>query len=237
MNSLQGKSAYVSGAGKGIGRAIVLALLKEGVNVTGLTRTASDLESIADSSKSNPGKFLGITGDIADEKTVEKSIEQTVKAFGRLDFLINNAGIGIIKPIQDMSIKDWDDTMNINMRGTFLATHFSLPHMMEAKDGTIINIASIAGKRGFAGGAAYSASKFAMLGFTEALMLDIRQYNIRVLSICPGSVATHFHTGEAMNKEKGHVLTPEDCAETVLYALRLPQSATAHQIELRITNP
>ena len=237
MNNLQGKSAYVSGAGKGIGRAIVLALLKEGVNVTGITRTSSDLDTIAESAQSFPGEFLGISGDIADEDTVEKSIDQTVQKFGVLDFLINNAGIGIIKPVQEMSIKDWDDTMNINMRGTFLATHFALPFMMKAKDGSIVNIASIAGKRSFAGGAAYSASKFAMMGFTEALMLDIRKYNIRVLSICPGSVATHFHTGEAMNKEKGTVLTSEDCAETVLYALRLPQSATAHQIELRITNP
>jgi 3-oxoacyl-[acyl-carrier protein] reductase len=234
---LEGKSAYVSGAGKGIGRAIVMALLKEGVNVTGLTRTVSDLNSLEEASQSLSGEFLNFPGDISDEATVEKSINQTVEKFGRLDFLINNAGIGIIKPVQELSIQDWDDTMNINLRGTFLATHFALPHMMKATGGSIINIASIAGKRGFAGGGAYSASKHAMLGFTESLMLDIRKYNIRVLSICPGSVATHFHLGDAMNKEEGKVLTSEDCAETVLYALRLPQSATAHQIELRITNP
>lgn len=237
MNKLQGKSAYVSGAGKGIGRAIVLALLQEGVNVTGITRTASDLDSLEESSKSFGGEFLNFPGDISDEETVEKSINQTIQKFGGLDYLINNAGIGIIKPMEEMSIKDWDDTMNINMRGTFLATHFALPHMMKVTGGTIINIASIAGKRGFAGGTAYSASKFAMMGFTESLMLDIRKYDIRVLSICPGSVATHFHTGAAMDKEKGKVLTPEDCAESVLYALRLPQSAAAVQIELRITNP
>ena len=237
MNELHGKTAFVSGASRGIGRAIVMALTEEGVNVTGTARTKTDLDSLAEESSKNKGKFLGIAGDISSESDVKEGIRKTVDRFGGLDILVNNAGIGIFKPVQEMSVDDWDMTMNTNIRGTFLATRFSLPHMIKKNAGTIINISSIAGKRGFATGAAYCASKFAMIGFSQSLMLDVRQHNIRVITICPGSVATHFHTGAAMDKEEGHVLTSKDCADTVLYALRLPQSAMAHEIELRITNP
>ena len=237
MNTLQGSCAFVTGAGKGIGRAITLALLKEGVNVTGISRTRTDLESLSKESGSLSGEFKAIPGDISNEHVIKESIEEAVNYFSRLDHLINNAGIGIMKPVQEMSVEEWDLTMNINTRGAFLATRFALPYMIRNNSGTIINIASIARKRAFAGGAAYCASKFAMMGFSEALMFDVRKYNIRVITICPGTVATKFHTGEALKKDKDRVLTPEDCAETVVYALKLLQSAAAHEIELRITNP
>ena len=175
MGKLQGACAIVTGAGKGIGRAITIALLHEGINVCGISRTKPDLESLAQETEGLPGEFQSFPGDISDEQVVKESVDRTVEVFGRLDYLINNAGIGIFKPVHEMSVEEWDRTMKVNIRGAFLAAHYALPHMIRRNTGTIVNIASIAGKRAFAGGAAYCASKFALMGFSEALMFDVRQ--------------------------------------------------------------
>lgn len=234
---LKNKNALVTGAGKGIGRAIVLKLLEEGVNTVGVSRTAVDLDSLFMASKKYPGKFISYTADIGNEDEVDNLFEGGLSEISSIDILINNAGIGIFKPVYELSTEEWDKTFKTNMRGTFLCTSKVLPDMIIKKNGTIVNIASIAGKRGFANGAAYAASKFAMRGFSESLMFDVRKYNIRVITICPGSVATDFHDGAAKKRDKGKVLTSENCAESVIFALKMPENASVSEIELRITNP
>ena len=237
MAQLKDTGAIVTGAGKGIGRALTLALLREGVNVSGISRTESDLIEIAGEAKDCPGEFRAFPGDVADEDFIEACIGKTIADFGRIDHLINNAGIGLFKPVHEFSVQEWDRLIDTNLRGTFLVTKFTLPHMIKKKSGTIVNVSSIAGKNAFAGGAAYCASKFAIMGFSKSVMFDVRKYNIRVVTLCPGSVATRFHTRGDHLKDDEKILVPEDCVSTILYALTLPRRASAHEIELRITNP
>jgi 3-oxoacyl-[acyl-carrier protein] reductase len=237
LTQLKDTGAIVTGAGKGIGRALTLALLREGVNVSGISRTESDLIQIVGKAEELPGEFRAYPGDVADEFFIEACVGETVADFDRIDHLINNAGIGLFKPVHEFSVKEWDRLIDTNLRGTFLTTKFTLPHMIKKNSGTIVNVSSIAGKHAFEGGAAYCASKFAMMGFSKSVMFDVRKYNIRVVTICPGSVATRFHTRGDHLKDDDKILLPEDCASTILYALTLPQRASAHEIELRITNP
>ncbi len=237
MAHMTDKTAVVTGAGKGIGRAVTLMLLREGVNVTGLSRTESDLKNLTSEAGELSGRILAYPGDVADEEIVKVCIKKTVSEYGGIDYLVNNAGIGIFKPVHEFTVDEWDSVINTNLRGTFLATKYALPHMIKKNSGTIVNISSIAGKQAFEGGAAYCASKFAMNGFARSLMFDVRKHNIRVILICPGSVATRFHTRGDHLKDKDSILSPDDCARTVLHALTLPQRASVHEIELRITNP
>ncbi len=172
---------------------------------------------------------------VSKESDIVKLIGTAHETFGRIDILVNNAGFGIFKPVVEMKTGEFDSLFNVNMRGTFLATRESLPYMIRQNDGVIINIASLAGKNAVENGAVYAATKWAMLGFAKSLMLEVRKHNIRVITICPGSVDTDFGSGHHANRDK--ILKPGDVAETAVLAARLPATAMMSEIDLRPTNP
>ncbi|MBN8586473.1 MAG: SDR family oxidoreductase [Ignavibacteria bacterium] len=237
---LQNKIAVITGAGKGIGKATAELFLKEGAKVVLTSRNKSDLELLIAENKSYKDNISVIAGDISKEETINKVIEETIGNHGRIDILVNNAGFGIFDNLVDSKLEDFDSVFNTNVRSLYLITKGFLPHMIKEQSGTIINIASVAGKQGFATGSIYCASKHAVMGLSRALMLEVRQYNIRVCAVCPGSVATEFFRADSqtsLSSRKESVLQAEDIAETILLAASLPENATLHEIEVRPTNP
>jgi 3-oxoacyl-[acyl-carrier protein] reductase len=165
-------------------------------------------------------------------------VGEITAALGPVDVLVNNAGVAIIKPFDQLTLDEWDTTMATNLRSLYLLTREVLPGMRERKRGSVVTIASLAGKNGFAGGTAYAASKHAALGFSRALMLEARKDNIRVITICPGSVDTALIRNQTMlPANPDRILQPEDVAATVLAALTLPERATVSELDVRPTNP
>ena len=237
---LQNKIAVITGAGKGIGKATAELFLKEGAKVVLTSRNKSDLELLIADNENYKDKISFIAGDISKEETINKVIDETIGNHGRIDILVNNAGFGIFDNLVDSKLEDFDSVFNTNVRSLYLITKGFLPHMIKEQSGTIINIASVAGKQGFATGSIYCASKHAVMGLSRALMLEVRQYNIRVCAVCPGSVATEFFRADSqtsLSSRKESVLQAEDIAETILLAASLPENATLHEIEIRPTNP
>lgn len=233
--TLSGQTAIVTGASKGIGRAIALTLAKEHMNIVLAARTRSDLQAVAEEVNTLGGQALVVPADVSRGQAVEQLITQSLETFGKIDVLVNNAGMGIFAPVDELSIQDFDQMFAINMRGVFLCTRAVLPHMKKQNSGAIINISSLAGKNFFTGGSGYAATKWALNGFTKCVMLEAREYNIRVSLVCPGSVATDFspHTG----KDPSKILQPQDVADSVLSILKLPPNALMSEIDLRPTNP
>ena len=237
---LLNKIAVITGAGKGIGKAAAELFLREGAAVVLNSRNKSDLELIEEANKDKKEKILSFAGDISKEETISHLIEETLKKFGKIDILVNNAGFGIFDDLVDSKTDDFDAMFNTNVRALYLLTKGFLPSMIERKSGTIINIASIAGKNGFATGSIYCATKHAVMGLSRALMLEVRKYNIRVVTVCPGSVATEFFRTESqtvLSSTRESVLHAEDIAETILLAASLPENATITELEVRPTNP
>ncbi len=237
---LQDKVAVITGAGKGIGKATAELFLREGAKVVLTSRNKAELEQIAESNKNNKENIVFIAGDISKEDTIDKVIEKTINKFGRIDILVNNAGFGVFDNLVDSKTEDFDAVFNTNVRALYLLTRGFLPRMIKEQSGTIINIASVAGKQGFATGSIYCASKHAVMGMSRALMLEVRQYNIRVVAICPGSVATDFFRAESqttLGSSKESVLSAESIAETILLSATLPENAMISELEIRPTNP
>lgn len=223
------KYALVTGATRGIGKAIAKALLDQGfsVAITGHT------EATVQAALSDLPTAIGHPADLGNPEEVATLFRFVESHFPHLDVLINNAGIGIYKPTADLTIADWQSTLNLNLNGVFYCCHEALPGFRKQGHGYIINISSLAGKNPFAGGAAYNASKFGLNGFSEAMMLDHRNEGLRVTTIMPGSVATNFgKTGPAPWK-----IAPEDIAEIVLSLLRMPERTTVSAIEVRPSKP
>ncbi|MEO8513686.1 MAG: SDR family oxidoreductase [Ignavibacteria bacterium] len=237
---LQNKIAVITGAGKGIGKATAELFLREGAKVILTSRNQSDLEEVISQNENKKENISVISGDISKEITIDKVIDETISRYGKLDILVNNAGFGIFDNLVDSKIEDFDAVFDTNVRALYLLTKGFLPHMIKEQSGTIINIASVAGKQGFATGSIYCASKHAVMGLSRALMLEVRQYNIRVAVICPGSVATDFFRTESqtiLGSSKESVLQAEEIAETILLTASLPENAMISEIEIRPTNP
>ncbi|MBK6314609.1 MAG: SDR family oxidoreductase [Blastocatellia bacterium] len=234
---LAGKVAIVTGASRGIGLAISRALVLEGVSVAMCGRTAPLIERVAeDLTALGPGRALGFACDVASAEDSAAFVARTMEAFGRLDVLVNNAGIGIFAPVPDMDPADFRRVIETNVIGVFNMCHAGVPAMRRSGGGSIINISSLAGTNAFAGGAAYNASKFGLNGFSEALMHDVRYDGIRVSYVMPGSVSTEF-AGNAPGAGADWKLAPEDVAEAVLDLLRFEPRALASRIELRPSQP
>jgi 3-oxoacyl-[acyl-carrier protein] reductase len=180
----------------------------------------------------------GHPADVGVESDVRQMVAQVTGALGPVDVLVNNAGVAIVRPFDQLSLDDWDTTMATNLRSLYLVTREVLPGMRQRKSGAIVNIASLAGRNGFVGGTAYAASKHAVLGFSRALLLEVRKDDVRVIAICPGSVDTALIREQSMLKpDPARILRAEDVADTVLSALRLPQRATVSELDVRPTNP
>lgn len=238
MQSLKGKNALITGAGKGIGKAVALALAAEGTNVILLARTTADLETLAKEVEALGVKALVVTADISDITSVNQAVEKALATFGTIDILINNAGIGKFGAFLDLSPEDFENIIKINLFGTYYATRAVLPGMIAQQSGDIINISSTAGLRGAAATSAYSASKFAVMGLTESLMQEVRKHNIRVTALTPSTVATDM--AKDLNLTDGNpdkVMQPEDVAELIVAQLKLNKRVFIKDSGIWSTNP
>ncbi len=236
---IKNKIALVTGASKGIGRETALALAREGAHIAISARSEELLQEVAGEIRAAGSKALVFPGDMSDEKTIAEFVEATIAEFGRLDILINNAGVGIFGPVAELSTEDWDTMFNLNMRGVFLMTRTCLPHLRAAGESVVVNVASLAGKNAFVGGGGYAATKHALLGFSRCLMLEERQHGLRVLAICPGSVNTPFNIDRspADDPRRRRIIQPEDVAATILHMIRMPQHTMISEIDMRPSNP
>jgi len=227
----------VTGAGRGIGKAIALTLAWQGVNVVLTSRTLSELEVMKKEIESSGGRASTVPADLTKDEDIERLFEEIRKRFGRLDILVNNAGIGVFAPVRQLALTDFDQMWNLNMRAVVLCTQSALKFMEPQKNGAIVNVASLAGRNAFVGGAGYGATKWALIGFARSLMLEVREHNIRVVTICPGSVDTSFSPSQKEPARSEKILHPQDVAETILGALTLPERAMVSEIDIRPTNP
>lgn len=231
MVELAERVAVVTGGTRGIGLATARMLVQAGTVVVVAARREDDVKPVA--GELGP-RALGVACDVRRSEDCDGLIARTVEAFGRLDILINNAGLGVFAPVEAMSLEDWHRQIETNLDGVFYCCRAALPHIKRVQ-GWIINIGSLAGKNAFAGGAAYNASKFGLLGFSEALMLEVRHDGVRVSCVMPGSVATEF-PGEAVGGV-GWKLHAEDVAQVVRDLLAFPGRALPSRIEIRPSQP
>lgn len=232
MTDLQGKTAIVTGASRGIGRTVAAALAAHGVHVMLAARSGSQLSEVRQQIVSAGGIASVHITDVTDEASVEGMVHETLRQFGTVDMLINNAGVGIFAPVATMTSAQFDLMMNANLRGVFLCSRAVLPVMKRQQSGDIITIASLAGKNSFVGGAVYSASKWGVIGFSRSLMLEVRDDHIRVITLAPGSVNTGFGDKE---RNDATIIQPQDVAETVLFALSMPAHVNVSEIDIRPT--
>jgi 3-oxoacyl-[acyl-carrier protein] reductase len=235
---LKDKVAIVTGASKGIGRQVAVDLAAAGAKVAISARSESLLAETANEINKNGGQVFVFVGDMSDETDIKNFIRQTIETFGKLDILINNAGIGHFHPVTELSTEHWDEMFNLNVRGLFIATREALPHLRDAGESMVVNVASLAGKNAFATGSGYAATKHAVLGFSRCLMLEERKNGVRVLAICPGSVTTNFadHQPGLLAPEK-KALSVSDVSDAILSTIRLPQRAMISEIDIRPSNP
>lgn len=231
-------TALVTGATQGIGRATALALGRAGYRVGVCARTAAKVDAVVTELRSQGVEAAGATADVGDPDQVARAVPELTAALGEIGLLVNNAGVLIARPFEELTLEDWDVTMATNLRSLYLVTRAVLPAMRRRREGTIVNVASLAGKHGFAGGTAYAASKHAVLGFSRSLMLEVRKEGIRVITICPGSVDTGMLRDQPMlTSDPQRILRPEDVADTILHAVQLPGRALVSELDIRPTNP
>ncbi len=233
MPNLTGKVAIVTGATKGIGLAIAERMVNEGMSVALSARTESDVASVAERLGANA---LGVTCDVGDPDQCERLVATTVERFGRLDVLVNNAGLGIFKPISELSVEEFRLQVEVNLGGVFYCSKAALPHLSASGDGYIVNIGSLASRNSFARGTGYNASKFGVLGLSEAMMLDVRYDDVRVSIVMPGSVNTPFNDHE-QEPTRGWKLEADDCALAVMQLLEYPKEAHVSRVEMRPSQP
>jgi 3-oxoacyl-[acyl-carrier protein] reductase len=231
---LKNCTAVVTGASKGIGLAIAEALADEGARLIVNARTSEALEGAAGKLRGKGVEVRAVAGDVGDERTVGRIVEA---ASGRLDLLVNNAGIGLKGPVEEMTTEDFDRVVRTNLRGPFLLTRAAIPIMRGQEGGTIVNVASLAGKNAVPNRAAYAMTKWGLIGFGRSVMGEIRKHNIRILTVAPGSTMTEFGHGSEKLSEAPRLVQPSDVAAVVVQALKLPDRATVSEFEIRPTNP
>jgi len=232
MVSIQDQIAVVTGAGRGIGRAIAIELGKLGARVVLISRSKSDLE---DTARTIGSAASVMPADVRNKQTLQDVFEQTASALGPVDILVNAAGLGIFGPVVDYKDEDFETVIETNLRGIFYTSRFVLPSMIERKRGHIVNIASIAGKVGSATRAVYCASKFGVIGFTESLAEEVRQYGVRASIICPGSTDSGFNPANHAGKVRSRMLTPSDIAHAVRAIVTQEPNSFISEIILRPT--
>lgn len=238
MESLQGKIAIVTGAGKGIGKAIAIALAKEGVQVGLIARTSKDLETLAAEITALGVKAAFAVADISSITEVNNAVESIQSELGNTDILINNAGTGTFGKFLELSPEQWENQIKVNLFGVYYATRAVLPQMIERKTGDIVNVSSTAGLTGAAVTSAYSASKFGVMGLTESLMQEVRKHNIRVTAMAPSTVVTELAvSANLINNNEDRLMHPEDFAELVIAQLKLNRRVFVKASSIWSTNP
>lgn len=238
MENLNGKIALVTGAGKGIGRAIALALAAEGVQVGLMARTLSDVQEVAATIGNMGGRAAFATADVSDRAQVEAAISRISTELGPIDILINNAGMGTFGNFLELEPEVWEQHFRVNVFGVYYATRAVLPSMMERKTGDIVNISSTAGKSGSAVTSAYAASKFAVFGLSESLMQEVRKHNIRVTAMAPSTIVTDLaNSANLIKGDPERVMHPEDFAELIVAQLKLNRRMFVKESSVFSTNP
>lgn len=236
--NLKGKNAIITGAGRGIGRAIAIALANEGVNVGLLARSEDHLQEVVKETESHSVKAVFATADISSNEEVTKAIHSLTSELGTIDILINNAGIAKFGKFMDLEVEEWEKIIQVNLMGVYYVTRAVLPGMIEQQSGDIINISSSAGQKGAPITSAYSASKFGVMGITESLAMEVRKHNIRVSALTPSTVATDLAIDNNLtdgNPDK--VMQPEDIAEFIVSQLKLNKRIFVKEAGLWSTNP
>jgi len=235
-NKLKGKVAIITGASAGIGRACARALADEGAHLVLTARRKERLAQLKQEIEAAGGRAVIVVGDARKETTASAAVKAAVKAFGRIDFLINNTGMGNYKNLADTSAADYDEMMDTNVRSTFLFTRHSVPVMLKQKSGTILMVSSMAGVYGFGGQAVYCMTKFAQVGFAQSLDRELRPSGIKVGAICPGGVKTEFALGKGRTVKsvaESNMLDAEDVAGVVLMACTQSPKSRIIEVQMR----
>ena len=233
---LHNQVALITGASAGIGQACARSLMREGAKLVLTARRKDRLEQLEAEGRKSGSEAVFVVGDAREEKTARETVEQAMKSFGRIDILINNAGVGNYKNLVDTSADEYDEMMDANVRSGFLFTRHAVPVMIKQKAGLILFISSMAGVYGFAGEAVYCATKFAQVGFAQGLDKELRPHGIRVGTINPGGVKTEFAIGKGRTESgvaQSAMLEAEDVAEAVLFACTMPARGRIIQIQMR----
>lgn len=237
MDKLKGKVAYVTGGSKGIGYGVAECLIKEGVNVviTSRSEAAAQEAAAALNAQGQSGKVVGVAADVRSLEAQEAAVKAARTHFGPVDFVIANAGVGHFAPIDELTAEQWQQTIDINLTGVFNTVKASLDDLKETQ-GYLLTIASLAGTNFFAKGSAYNASKFGLVGFTQAVMLDVRQAGVKVSTIMPGSVATYFN-GHTPGPDDAWKIQSEDIGQLVIDLLKMPARTLPSKVEVRPSMP
>ncbi|WP_426295835.1 SDR family oxidoreductase [Dyadobacter endophyticus] len=230
------KTALITGGSRGIGYGIAEALIRDGIYVAITSRSQQNADEAALAlNKIRAGHALAIESDVRNLESQEKAVQTVLDQWGRLDYLIANAGVGHFAPIHELSAELWQETIDVNLTGVFFSAKASIAALTESK-GYFINIASLAGTNFFANGTAYNASKFGLVGFSQAMMLDVRNAGVKVTTIMPGSVATEFNNHEPSDKDAWKI-QPEDIGQIVSDLIKMPARTLPSKIEVRPTTP
>lgn len=234
---MKNKVAYITGGSKGIGFGIADALMKQGVNVAITSRSQSSANDAVELLKrSNPNaKAIGIEADVRQLSSQKNAVDKILKEFGQLDYAIANAGLGHYHSIEDLTEEQWNETIDTNLTGVFFTIKASVDALKKSK-GYFITISSLAGTNFFAKGSAYNASKFGLTGFTQAVMLDLRNYGVNVSTIMPGSVSTHFN-GNTPDESDAWKIQPEDLGELVVDLFKMNPRTLPSKVEVRPSQP
>lgn len=230
------KVALITGASKGIGYGVAEALVKQGVNVAITGRSEESVQAAADAlNQIRVDSALGLVADVRDLSSQQQVVSAIVEKWQRLDYVIANAGVGHFAPIQELTPELWQETIDINLTGVFYTAKATIDALKKT-EGYFITIASLAGTNFFEKGAAYNASKFGLVGFSQAIMLDLRSEGIKVTTIMPGSVATHFNNHQPSEKDAWKI-QPEDIGQLVVDLIRMPARTLPSKIEVRPSRP
>lgn len=233
---LKGKVAVITGASRGIGQATSVTLAQAGASIVATARTETELAELAARIERLGGEALAVPADVTSEADVERLKTAALERFGRVDILVNNAGVGKYGPLASLSAADYDWMMNSNMRSSFLCTAAFLPGMLERREGCVVFVASVAGLKGLPQETVYCASKFAQVGFAQALDYETREQGVKVSVIAPGGVHTNFAIGTGRTEDDPRfagMMEAQDVAEAVLFAVTQPEKVRAFLIGLR----
>ncbi len=234
---LKGRVVLVTGAGRGIGRAVALAFAFEGAKVALVGRTKKSLADVAKELKELGAPSAVLPGDVSDEGVVSRVVAAAEQQLGPVDVLVNNAGVFVAAPVEKMDTLVFDRVIAVNLRGPFLMSRAVLPGMKSRRRGHIVNVASTAGRRGFAGGGAYCASKFGLAGLSEAMMYEARTSDVRVSVVYPSTVATDLARKAGMTFDEKKAIQPEDVAAGIVALVKMDDRALVKGLEIWQTNP
>ncbi len=230
---LKNKKALVTGAGRGIGRAIALALAEAGCDVAVAARTAAEVDDTAVGARALGRTAFAYTCDVGDTKAVDTMVKAALRDLGQVDILVNNAGYTVFKPFHEITLEDWRRTLDVNLTSMFVAIQAVLPGMKARRSGRIINVSSVTGIKPIENQGAYCAAKHGVNGLTKSLALELRDYGIGVHAICPGGVRTRLTEESMPDRDKSNWMTPEDIAHTALYLATLSPRAAVDILTVR----